>query len=418
MNERLAAALEARRADGRGLAILLIDCGLISRIDAAWGYAVGDAVRASVAESMRADVLREDDFVMELGREQVACVLSTVNDPAVPLLAAEKSLRALNVPLWVGEEEIFPDAAIGIAVFPRDGDDAEGLLARARGASLRARGLMPPIAEHDGSAAADAARLLIERSRLRTAVKEDALELTFQPQHDLQLGPIMGAQVRLRWRDAAAGSVSAERAFAAAEAGGVIPQLVSSILNRALRNVSEFRYKAGLDLRVGVQLPARALLQVELPEVIERSLGTWRLRAGRLCLQVGGTSLLQESQVALETLLALKKVGVRLSIDDPQVAMSALPFLAGLPFQEIRLDASSLTVAPEEEGEERPRATKTERIFGAWIELAHALGLDVCAYSVTDEHAAAHLKDLGCDTLQADFRGPALDAEGFVERYS
>ena len=48
MSERLAAALEARRADGRGLAILLIDCGLISRIDAVWGYPVGDAVRASV----------------------------------------------------------------------------------------------------------------------------------------------------------------------------------------------------------------------------------------------------------------------------------------------------------------------------------------------------------------------------------
>ena len=407
--EVLRRRMDERRADGRGLAVLLVDCGLIARIDAVWGYHVGDAMRDRVADTLRSDVLRPGDVVGQLGRDDIACILATVDDPSVPLLAGDKLLRALKTPLWMGEDEIFTDATVGIALFPSQGDEAEVLLQRARAACIRARESTTRMAQYSDDSTRSIGAVLLTENRLRTAVAEDTLELSFQPQYDLSLGQIMGAQTRLQWRDPSAGAIAANQAFDAAEAAGVVNGLVSSILNRALRNVSEFRYSAGLDLRVGVQLPAFTLLHTDLPEVVQRALGTWSLRPGRLVLQIGGSTILGREPVARETLLQLKKVGVRLAIDDRKLALSSLFFLAELPFQEIMIDAAAagdLAAAP-----------KSEKILGALIELSHQLGLDVVASGVADEAMEARLKALGCDYMQADFKGPALDSKGFVARY-
>jgi len=401
----LSRRIEERRADGRVLAVLLIECGVIGRIDRVWGYRVGDAARSRFVAGLHAGVLRPGDLVGEMGRDDLACVLSTVEGPAVALLAAEKSLREMNAPLWLGENEIYARPAIGIAMWPEHGDDAETLLQRAKSACAAARHLPSRIAVHSGGLDNPEASRLLYENRLRAAVAEDALELAFQPQYDLRMGQIMGAESLFRWRDEALGLVPATDAFAAAEAAGSVTQLVSSLLNRALRNCSEFRYSAGLDLRIAVNFAGRTLLQKALPDIVERALGTWGLRAGRLMIEISETSVLGSELVAAETLGRLKELGVKLSIDDAGASVSSLFWLAMLPFQEIKIDLSAA------------RDAAGERIAQSLIELAHRVKLDVVAVGVADDAMAARLKDLGCDYLQADCRGPALDPAGFVARF-
>ena len=407
--ETLRACMDERRADGTNLALLLIECGVVGNIDAAWGYHVGDAVRARIAAALRAEVLRAGDLLGDLGRDDYACVLSPVDGPAVALLAAEKSLRALGHPFWIGEDEIYARPSIGIAMYPAHGDQPESLLQRAKSACAVARGETGHAAVYaEDQENPEASRLLYE-NRLRTAVSDDALELAFQPQYDLRLGHIMGAESLLRRRDQAQRLIPADDAFAAAESAGRVTDLLSSILNRALRNCSEFRYSAGLDLRIGVNLPGRALLHAELADVVARALGTWDLRPGRLILEVGETSVLGAEPEARATLARLRDLGVKLSIDDTGLALSSLFWLATLSFQEIKIDVAR---ARDLAGE-----SKSERILQSIIELAHTLELEVVALNVADDTAAARLKELGCDYMQADYRGPALDAEGFAKRF-
>ena len=408
-SEALRDRIAERRADGRNLAVLLMKCGVMGQINALWGYQVGDAVRARIAASLRADVLRPDDLVRDIGRDDIACVLSTVEGSDVAVLAAEKILRALNVPFWIGEEEIYARPTIGIAMYPTHGDEAESLLQRAKSACIAAADIAGRIAMYAEDSDNPRQARFVYENRLRTAVAEDALELVFQPQFDLRLGQIMGIESLLRWRDAALGVIRAEDVFAAAESAGVVTELVSSVLNRALRNCSEFRYSAGLDLRIGVNLSGRALLHADLPDVVERALGTWRLRPGRLVIEIGETSVLAEDAVAQKTLLRLKELGVKLSIDDAGLALSSLFWLVTMPFQEIKIDvalARNLAGGP-----------KSERILQSLIELAHSLKLDVVALGVADDAAANRLKELGCDTMQADYKGLPLDPKSFVAQF-
>jgi diguanylate cyclase (GGDEF)-like protein len=407
--EALRGKIAERQLDGRNLAVLIIECGVISRVDAVWGYQIGDAVRNRVSSLLCADVLRPGDFLGEMGRDDFACVVSTVEDPEVALLAAKKSLRALNMPFWIGEEEIYASPAIGIAMYPTHGDRAEVLLQRAKSAGTFARDRPGLIADYAEDRDNLAESTLLYENRLRTSVSEDTLELVFQPQFDLRLGQVMGAEALLRWHDPALGMVDAEQAFAAADSADRVTDLVSSILNRALRNVSEFRYSAGLDLRIGVRIPARALRQAELLDVVQRSLGTWSRRPGTLILGIGETSVLSAEPMALETLGRLKELGVKLAIDDPRMTISSLFRLAAMPFQEIKLDVSAAS--------DLAGASKSDRILQSIIELAHHLRLAVVAVGVADDAAAARLKELGCDYMQADYKGPALDPKQFVERF-
>ncbi len=407
--ELLKDRLAARQQDGKPLALLIIECGLVGRIDSVWGYHIGDAVRQRVTSLLCAEVLRPGDFVGEFGRDEFACVLENVDSPAVAQLAAGKSLRTLNAPFWVGDEEIYASPAIGIALCPTHAEQADALLQRARSACTVARNVPGRIAEYDPDLDLIAETRLLLDSRLRTAVADNNLDLAFQPQYDLRLGQVMGAEGILRWADPGQGALDVESAFVAAETLDQVSDLLSSILNRALRNISEFRYSAGLDLRVGVRLPGSVLRHPEIVDVIQRSLGTWSRRPGTLILGISQTSALLADDTARETLVRIKEIGVKLAIDDPVMRIASLFKLVSLPFQEIRLDfslASGDSMAP-----------KAEKIQRSLIDLAHQVRLGVLATGVSDEAAAMQLKALGCDYMQADFKGPAVAPKEFAERY-
>ncbi len=389
--------------------MLLVDCGIVGRIDALWGYQAGDAVRARIVASLRAGVLRPDDFAGELGRDDLACVLSVVDGPQLALLAAEKSLRTMSAPLWLGEAEVYASPSIGIALFPATADSAEALLQQARSACAAASGLSGHIALYDVGQISRTS-LLVEEGRLRSAIADDALELVFQPQFDLRFGQMMGMEAMLRWRDGSRDLVSMRDAIAAAEAAGLVSKMISSLLNRALRNCSEFRQRAGLDLRIAINLPARGLLEPGLPELVERALRTWSLRPGRLVLEIEDVFALEAHAQAQAAILRLHETGVKLSIDDSHASLSSLFWLATMPFQELKID---LSIARDWFGQAR-----SEGVLQSLIELVHHLKLDVVATAVADDAAAARLLELGCDFMQADFKGPPVDPEDFVARFA
>ena len=407
--ERLRRCIEQRQVDGQGLALLLVDCGVIGQIDALWGYQVGDAVRTRIVASLRTEVLRPDDFIGELGRDELACVLFSGEGSELALLAAEKSRRTLNAPLWLGEAEIYASPSIGIAMFPGTADGPESLLRQARSACAAASGSASHIMLYDEARAPRTSRL-VEDGRLRSAIAEDALELVFQPQFDLRFGQMMGVEGMLRWRDGGRELVSMCDAVTAAEAGGLVSKMFSALLNRALRNCSEFRQRAGLDLRIALNLPARALMEPELPDLVERALRTWSLRPGRLVLEIEDIPSLQAHADAQAAILRLHQIGVKLSIGDAHAPLSSLFWLADMPFQELKID---LALARDWFGHAR-----VEGVLRSLIELVHKLKLDVVAVAVADEAAAARLLELGCDFMQADFKGPPLDAEEFVARFA
>lgn len=406
---QLEAALAAR-AEGTQVALLAVDCGVIGRIDAVWGYEVGDAVRERMRARLASEVLRERDLLGEPGRDEFACVfLEVQGGEGVALLAAEKILRTLDAPLWVDVEELYARPAVGIALFPDHAANASELLQRARTACRAARERPGRCAAYQGDQEGLDAELFVYENRLRAAIAQDALDIVFQPQFDTHTGLIVGADSQLRWRDASLGAVPAEKAIAAAESAGLVNEVTLWLVNGALRNCRQFRDAAGLDLRVGVTLSAKSLRQSDLPDFIASALKTWNLRPSRLALEISETAVFAHSLESVETLKRLRELGVRLCLDDPGAGYASLAWLSRLPFHEWRIDLAHIGDIAESQAH--------LALVRALSDLAHRLKVEVLVAGVEDAASADKLKSLGCDILQGPHFGVAVESPEFIKAY-
>jgi diguanylate cyclase (GGDEF)-like protein len=406
---RLDAALAARVA-GTQIALLAVDCGVIARIDAVWGYEVGDAVRERMRARLASEVLRERDLLGEPGRDEFACAfLDVQGGEGVALLAAEKILRTLDAPLWVDVEELYARPAVGIALFPDHAASASELLQRARTASRAARERPGRCAPYQGDQEGLDAELFVYENRLRAAIAQNALDIVFQPQFDQHTGLIVGADSQLRWRDAGLGAVPAAKAIAAAESAGLVNEVTLWLVNGALRNCRQFRDAAGLDLRVGVTLSAKSLRQSDLPDFIASALKTWNLRPSRLALEITETAVFAQSLESVETLQRLRELGVRLCLDDPGAGYASLAWLSTLPFHEWRIDLANIGDIADSQAH--------LALVRALSELAHRLKLEVLVAGVEDAASAEKLKTLGCDILQGPHFGKPVESPEFIKSY-
>ncbi|MGH8707003.1 MAG: EAL domain-containing protein, partial [Burkholderiales bacterium] len=403
------ACVAARIADGRQMALLFVDCGVIGRIDGVWGYVVGDGVRERLGARLRTEVLRAQDLLGHPGRDQFICVLADLQSAGVATLATEKLLRALDQPLWVDVEEVYARPVVGIAVYPEHGASGVELLQRARVSARAARERPERFALYSADQERSEVELLLYENRLRAAIAQDALDIVFQAQRDVRTGLIVGAESQLRWRDASLGAVPVDKAIAAAESAGLVNEVTLWLVNGALRNCRQFRDAAGLDLRVGVTLSAKSLRQADLPDFVLSALKTWNLRPSRLSLEITDTAVLASSLESVETLQRLRAAGIRLSLDDPGAGYAALAWLATLPFHELRVDLANVGDIVESQ----PHLALVRSL----VEFAHQLKMDVLVAGVDDEASAARLTTLGCDLMQGAFVSPPLETPEFMRKF-
>jgi len=394
--------------DGQALALIYVECGIVGRIDGIWGFHVGDAVRSRILARMRSDVLRPGDLLSEVGRDEFACVLDVVSGAGVAMLAAQKTLRALNVPVRVAETEVYARPAVGVALYPDHGSSPATLLQRAKIACLVARDELERIAVYQEKQEDPHTRMLEYENRLRAAIDQGTLELVFQPQFRLSDGAMVGAESLLRWKDSELGVVPPSQAIAVAESAGLINEVTWWVLNNALRHCAEFRFR-GLDIRVGVNLSANNLRERDLPDFIDRALRTWDVPAASLVIEVTETAVLGAAEAIRETFGRLKALGVRLSIDDFGTGYSSMNYLANMPFDEMKIDLSFVR--------DMVSVPAHERIVRSLIDLAHNLGLTVVAEGVEDEATRVRLTELGCDCIQGYFASKPLEPETLIAAY-
>jgi len=407
--EQLRKRIARCEQDGQELALVYVECGIIGRIDGIWGFHVGDAVRTRILARMRSDVLRPGDLLSEVGRDEFACVLDVVSGAGIAMLAAQKTLRALNVPVRVAEAEIYARPAVGVALYPEHGSSPATLLQRAKIACLVARDELERIAVYQEKQEDPHTRMLAYENRLRAAIDQGTLELVFQPQFRLSDGAVVGAESLLRWKDSELGVVPPSQAIAVAEAAGLMNEVTWWVLNNALRHCAEFRFR-GLDIRVGVNLSANNLRERDLPDFIDRALRTWEVPASSLVIEVTETAVLGATEAIRDTFGRLKALGVRLSIDDFGTGYSSMNYLANMPFDEMKIDLSFVR--------DMVSVPAHERIVRSLIDLAHNLGLTVVAEGVEDEATQVRLAALGCDFIQGYFAGEPLGAERLVSTYA
>lgn len=399
-------AIEAHKQDGKQLGLLLIQIAKIEQVDRLLGLQRGEAFMLRVIRRMREGVLRKQDQLGRVSRDQLACLLPRIAGEGVAILAANKILGALESPVPIGDRSFVPDVAIGIAMYPDHGADPQTLVRNGKLAVQAARGTSERTAIYDVAQGESEELRMRYEARLRYALEEGALDLAFEPQLDLKSGHIGGLESVLRWTDQDVGKVSEAKAMEAAEHSGLVREVTWWVFNNALRQCAEFA-RAGFQVPISLKVAATGLLQPDFPEFVGRALRTWGASPNRVVIQIHESALTGDLTQVKETLGRLKAHGVRLGIDGFGTAASSLSNLAQLPFDEMKLAAVFVT-----DMRSQPVHGKIVRSL---VHLARDLGLRMTAAGVEDAETALALSGLGCERIQGEYVSPPLSAREIVE---
>jgi len=402
----LRGAIATHQQEGKQLALLLIQVAKVEQVDRLLGLQRGEAFMLRVTRRMREGILRKQDQLGRVSRDQFACLLPRIAGEGVAILAANKILGALEAPIPIGDRAFAPDAVIGIAVFPDHGSDPQGLVRNGKLAARAARETGEQTAVYDPAQGEDEELTVRRELRLRHALEEGKLGLVFEPQLDVSTGHLGGLRCSLRWIDEELDEVAEADALAAAESAGLVRELTSWIFNNGLRECAEFG-RAGLLCPIELQVSASGLMQPDFPEFLSRTMRTWGVLPGRVLIGIHESALAGAAEQVSETLRQLKAFGLRLGINGFGTGSASVNSLAALPLDELKLSSSMV-------GSMLKSETQT-RVVRALTRLACDLGLRVTAEGVNDGETALALMRLGCERVQGAYVSVPLTAREILE---
>ena len=336
LRERLQAALDTRGAERP--ALLLLDLDRFKEVNDTLGHHVGDELLKVVAERI-SRVVPADATVARLGGDEFAVLLPARSEPGAAAHAVAQALLAtLSESVPLPEAVVSTRASIGVAIGEArlSGSD---LLRHADTAMYVAKDTVQHIVTYTSELDRGRAERLALLADLGLALERDELELRYQPQLDLATGRIGGVEALVRWRHPRLGLLGADAFIPLAESTGLIDSLTRLVLRRALADCRQWRAH-GLDLTVAVNLSARNVNNVLLPEEVGAALAEAGLPADRLVLEITESAVMGDPDRTVPTLTRLADMGVVLSLDDFGTGYSSLAYLQRLPVHEVKIDRS------------------------------------------------------------------------------
>jgi diguanylate cyclase (GGDEF)-like protein len=369
-------------------AVLFLDLDRFKVVNDALGHRIGDMLLQEVARRLR-QALQPTDILARLGGDEFAVVVSSLESRAALETLADRLTEVVSQPYEIDGHRIQSSVSIGIAVGPRDGDNADDLLMAADLAlyavKATARGTHRFYQRSMNQEINDRRQIEMD---LREALEKNELELHYQPIIDLQRNVVTGFEALARWRHPVKGMVPPAVFIPVAEDSGLILPLGTWALSQACERAAQWPGH----LKVAVNLSPVQLTTPNLVHVIEAILAKTGLAAHRLELEITERIFMENSEKTLSILHRLKALGIRIAMDDFGTGYSSLSYLRSFPFDKIKIDRAFVSDLAE--------GTEHLVIVQAVVSIARALGMSTTAEGVETPGQRDFLKALGCDEAQ------------------
>jgi diguanylate cyclase (GGDEF)-like protein len=403
LQDRVAGALTRLRRGSWRVALLCVDIDRIKRINETLGHRAGDELLRAVGPRLAAAV-RPSDTVARFSGDGFSVLCEAVADEGHAARIADRVLAAFDAPFIVDGEPRFFTASVGVAL-AATGHPTDELIGNAEAAMYRAkeRGRARVELFDAAQRARLAARAQMEEDLRRALPCDDELWVAYQPIHRAQ-GGIAAVEALVRWNHPQHGFVPPSDFIPVAEECGLIEPLGERILRDACREVARWRATTPLsDLRLSVNISARQITSPGIVDVVARVLAETGLPAQALWLELTEGLLLEESQGTIETLWALRGLGLRLVLDDFGTGYSSLGYLRRYPIDVLKIDRAFVADLGEAgDGE--------AALVAAISAMARALGIETVAEGVETAGQLARLVALGCDHVQGYHLGRPVAA--------
>jgi len=406
LTERIRAGLRPGRRGPARASVLVVDLDRFKEVNELVGHRYGDLLLREVARRITA-VVPDTATVARLGADDFAVLLAGSDQDAA--LVAERLLAVLHDTFLIDGVSVDIEAAIGLAVGPEHGEEAEQLLRHADAAMAVAKQRKTGLVAYDPATEQQAPNRLALLGDLRRAIDaDDQIVVDYQPKVGLGGGRLVGVEALVRWQHPRLGRLAPDAFVPMAETTALILGLTAKVLDIAVCQAKAWT-EAGLRIPVAVNLSTRCMHDPDLADQVLALLDRHGVSPALLELEITESMVMVDPDRALQMLRRLHEAGIRLSVDDFGTGHSSMAYLKELPVDELKIDRSFV--------QEMTRDGGDAVLVQSAITLGHNLGLSVVAEGVESAQVLAALDDLGCDVAQGFHLGrpmPAQEVEAWL----
>jgi diguanylate cyclase (GGDEF)-like protein len=411
--ELLEHALARSRRAPTGLAVLFLDLDRFKVVNDSLGHDAGDALLAVLARRLES-VLRPGDVVSRFGGDEFTILcedLDRLSADRQVTNVAERLIDAIREPFELDGDEQFLSASVGIALAFNGTERPDELLRDADAAMYRAKERGRSCCEiFDEAMRARAQDRHVIENALHRAVEREELRVFYQPVISLYDGDCVGVEALVRWQHPDRGLLAPREFIPLAEETGLVVPMGLWILKTAAAQAAEWQrsQREPGRFRLSVNLSGRQLQDPDLATAVQEVLETVGLRAEALCVEITESVLMEDADVGVGALKALKSIGVQVSVDDFGTGYSSLGYLRRFPVDEVKIDRSFVARLGTDPAD--------AAIVAAVVSLGHALGVSVVGEGVETEAQLDELRDLGADAAQGFYFAPPQPAADLTSR--
>jgi diguanylate cyclase (GGDEF)-like protein/PAS domain S-box-containing protein len=405
--DRLKQAIALSHRSNQMQAVMLLNLDRFKTVNDSLGYLAGDLLLQSVAQRLTSCV-RDCDTVARFGGDEFAVLLTQISRAQDAATTANAIRQALNQAFLFDDQEIFVSNSIGISLYPHDGRDTATLLKSAGAALDRAKEQGGNNYEfYTAGRTTRALRQLVLESNLRPGLERREFFVQYQPQVSSVDFHLVGMEALVRWQHPNLGLLHPNEFIHLAEDSGLIIPLGDWVFRTACLQNKAWQDAALVPMRLAVNFSARQFQQPTFISRVEEILKETNLDPGWLELEITESSIMKDPDKAIEKLLELKMMGIKVAIDDFGTGYSSLNYLKRFPIDTLKIDRSFVSDLCKD-----PHDTAIVR---AIITLGHALDLTVVAEGVETREQLESLAELECDVVQGFLFSKALSTEDFEE---
>jgi diguanylate cyclase (GGDEF)-like protein len=394
----------AHRPPPRRRTLLLLNLYELQEINDSVGRHFGDELLRRIADRL-ANTVRHEDLLARSGEDQFAILLAEESDLAAARGHASRLIEVLSQPFALDPITVQVDGCIAVALYPDHCDHPQELLHCAEATIPHAKTALSKIAVYDAAFEfrRDNDPSLIEA--LNTALLDgDQLTCHYQPKINASDDSVHSVEALLRWHHPSRGLLLPQEFLPAAETAGLMRKVANRTISIALEQVQSWR-EHGIALTVAVNLSTANLLDLDLVGTIERLLRMHGLPAEALMVEITESALVDSAR-SRNTVAALQRLGVRISLDDYGTGWSSLARLQDVSVDELKLDRVFVARLAQD-----PRSVAIVR---STVALAHSLGADLVAEGVEDQVTLNALRRYGCTITQGFVHSPPLPGDDLL----
>lgn len=396
---------ESLRSDA-SVQLISLSIGRLKHINDSLGWQIGDSVLQEVAKRLKT----EAQSLATVAHQEGGKFMLMLHNVSLDITAyTQKLLDSLSQPVVIGHHQLQLIPKAGIASAPVQWGDFNVLLKHANIALHYAeQAALEGLFVYSSSMNINAQRRLNLESALRQAIKNNELELHYQPKIDMPTGAVVAVEALARWQNRETGEYIAPDVFIPlAEDTGLIFALGEWVFNEACRQAKEFAAQGLPSITIAVNISVEQLKQPDFAQKLAQSLKRAGISAAYLELEITESLFMENPEQALAVLAELKSMGFKLAIDDFGTGYSSLSYLSRLPVDYLKIDRSFV--------EQVTSDIRAAAIATSIIALGHRMGLKVIAEGIENEAQRAYLMQHQCDEMQGYLFSRPLPAPKLVE---